>query len=161
MFEARFDASRFFRALDNVGTTFARPAQVMRRPLEDWLVETERLQFATQGAAGRSGRWQPLAPATQRRRAIEGRGYRILENSGRMRALLTSAGGLRQLIEMTDDKIIFRLVAPATFHQTGTRRMPQRKVYDPSDEQKRRLGGRVKSAAVEEMKHKGLPIKSR
>jgi hypothetical protein len=159
MFESRFDASAFGRALDRIGTTFSRPAQIMRRPLEDWLAETGREQFATQGAAGRGGRWQPHAPATQRRKAIEGRGFRILERTGGMRDMLTRASNLRQLIEVTDDKIVFRLRPPATFHQTGTRRMPQRKVHDPSAEQVRRLGGRLRKEAVEQMRRHGIKVK--
>lgn len=159
MLESKFDFSAFSRAIDRIGSTFARPAEVIRRPVEDWLAETEREQFRTQGAAGASGRWQPLSPATLRRKVAEGRGPRILERTGAMQELLTNAGSLRQLIEVSGDKIIFRLPPPATFHQTGTRRMPRRQVYAPNAEQKRRLGEGLRREATERMQHEGVRVK--
>jgi hypothetical protein len=159
MFEAKPDARAFDKALDEFGAKLKRQMDFMGGAVEEWFYRTEREQFATQGAAGRSGRWQPHAAATARRKAIEGRGFQLLVDRGGMRDALTGRGGLGSLIERSGDRIVFRLPQPAGFHQTGTRRMPARKVVDPSDAQVRRLGEDVGHEAAKMIRGLGIDTK--
>jgi hypothetical protein len=160
MFEAKFDSRAFDRALDEFGARLRRPMDFMARPTEDWFFATEREQFATEGRAGASGPWKPLAPATLRRKSIEARGFQLLVSRGTMRDALTRGGGLGSFIERTGDRIVFHLPHPAGLHQRGTRRMPVRKVVDPSDAQKERLGEAVKKEAAEVARRIGLRVKT-
>jgi hypothetical protein len=153
------DTSAFDKALDEFAAKLRRPVDTFGRTFEDWFYRTEREQFDSQGAAGRLGRWQPPSPATARRKAIEGRGFQLLVNRGQMRDALTRPGGLGSLVERTGDTVIFRLPSPAGFHQTGTRKMPQRKVVDPSERQVEGLGEDVKREAGKMTR--GLGIKTK
>jgi hypothetical protein len=158
MFEMQFDSRTFDRALEEFAAKLKRPMDTFGRTVEDWFYRTEREQFDSQGAAGASGTWPRRSPATERGNA--GRGtVPTLVRSGQMRDVLTRPGGLGMLIERTGDQIIFRLPRPAGFHQTGTRRMPQRKVVDPSESQVRRLGEEVARDAREMVRGLGIETK--
>jgi hypothetical protein len=156
---ALLDFSAFERALDKLESTFERPTDFTHQPVEDWIVEVEREQFATQGAAGASGSWQPLAPGSVSPSFGPRRGG-ILERTGAMRDLLTRPDSLRDLMEVSGDRITFRLPEPASFHQHGTSRMPAREVFAPTEGRKRDLGPRVKKAATDEMRRRGVRVKS-
>jgi|SRR3712207_5284441 len=160
MFEMRFNPRAFERRVDELGAAFRRPTDFTERPFREWLAETEREQFRTEGGAGRSGRWPRLSPATLRRKSAEGRGFSVLTARGAMRDRLTSAGGLRQMIEVREDTIVFRFPPPEQYHQRGTRHMPQRKVIDPSAAQVQRLGEDVKREAVKVVRGLGINTKS-
>ena len=160
MFDAKLDSRAFDAALDEFGKTLRRPMSFMARPAEDWYFRTGREQFDSRGAAGASGRWSPLAASTLRRKALEGRGFQILERTGSLRAAFTRPGSLYQIIERTDDKIVFRTSHPAAgFHQSGTRRMPQRKVVDPSPAQVEGLARDVAKEAAEVARRLGIRTK--
>lgn len=159
MFRVTPETRGFDRALDEFADKLQRPADTFGRVFEDWFYQTEGEQFETQGAAGRSGRWPSLSPASLKHKARAGRGSRILVDRGVMQAALTQRGGLGSLIERSGDTIIFRLLHPAGLHQTGTRRMSQRKVVDPSDAQVRQLGEDVKRTAVEIVRGLGIDAK--
>lgn len=148
MFEAKFDTRGFDRAFDGFEKMLRRPTSFIERPAVDWFAQTEREQFVSEGAAGRSGRWKELSPQTLRKRALERRGFRILERTGAMANAITS---FRQAVEVTGDKIIFHLSSPAGFHQSGTQRMPQRKVVDPNDAQLSRLSEMVSREAAQQL----------
>lgn len=152
MFDAKVNMGGFNRAFDGLEKMLKRPTDFMRRPAEEWMADTEREQFASEGRAGASGQWRELSAAYARRKALERGGLRILERTGAMARALTS---LRD-VEVTDNKIIFHLPKPAGFHQRGTARMPQRKVVDPSAEQVRRLSERVKREAAEQLEGLGF-----
>lgn len=158
-FELKFNARAFERRVDELGSAFRRPTAFTEQPFVDWLAEVEREQFRTEGGAGRSGRWPRLSPATLRRKSAEGRDSSVLVGRGTMRDRLTSAGGLRQMMDVRDDTIVFRFSSPEQYHQRGTRRMPQRKVVHPSDAQVQRLGEDVKRAAVEIVRGLGIDTK--
>jgi hypothetical protein len=147
------------RAIEQMGSAFERPAELARPAVEEWIAETEREQFDTEGAAGASGPWEPLAAKTVRLKSAEGYSPRILERTGATRGALTSLDGVRNLIEVSGDKIIFRLPAPASYHQRGTGTMPAREVFAPSESQKARLRERLRNTAVAELRRRGLPVK--
>jgi hypothetical protein len=158
MFDVKFDRSGFDSAISGLLGMLNRPTEYMRQPAEEWLAETEREQFASEGRAGASGAWRQLAPSTLRERALERRGFKILDRTGAMRNQLTDAGSLRQFVEVTDDQIVFHLPPPAAYHQGGTVRMPQRKVVDPSDAQLQRLGDVLRREAVTSIERLGLNV---
>lgn len=168
MFDMKFDSRAFDRALDDLGALCARPTAFMRRPAEEWLAETEREQFASEGAAGASGTWPHRAfprggnargaiPRSSAESAMRARP--ILQRSGNMMRVMTEVRSLRQLIEVTDKQIIFHLPSPAGFHQRGTRKMPARKVVDPSAAQIERLDEAVKREAAEAVRGLGVRVK--
>jgi hypothetical protein len=156
MFDAKVDLSGFNRAFDGFEKMLRRPTDFMQRPAVDWMAQTEREQFDSEGAAGRSGRWAPLAPSTQRAKALDRSGVKILQRTGTMMNQLTRTESLRQYVEVTDDKIIFHLPPPAGFHQSGTRKMPQRKVVDPSDAQIGRLNDAVRREVLPLVRNLGF-----
>lgn len=101
----------------------------------------ERAQFATQGGAGRSGRWRPLSPAyAARKRRIYGE-QPILVASGRLRQSLTEGP------EVFDARprmlTIGSSVEYGAYHQAGAGRLPQRKPIDVSTVQEKVLGQAV------------------
>jgi hypothetical protein len=147
------------RAFGQMESAFEHPGELMREPVTEWVADVEREQFDSEGAAGASGLWQPDKPQTIRLKISEGYSTRTLERTGATRARLTSVDSLRELIEVSGDRITFRLPAPASYHQRGTATIPAREVYSPSEWQKRDLKARVKKAATEEMRRRGLPVK--
>jgi hypothetical protein len=153
------DMSAIERAFDKMETAFGRGAGIARPPVEEWVAEVEREQFASEGRAGASGQWRELSAAYARRKALEGRGGRILERTGAMREALTRLDSIRGLIEVSGDRVIFRLPAPASYHQTGAGRVPVRPVFDPSGSQRARLREKLQKAAAEELRRQGLPVK--
>jgi hypothetical protein len=156
----KFDPRAFDRALDEFGKKLQRPTAFMARPAEEWFYQTEREQFDSQGGAGAAGTWPHLAASTVRAKERDGRGtFPTLQRAGNLKNVLTGAGSLRQLIEVTDNKIVFYLPSPAGFHQRGTRKMPARKVVDPSPAQVERLGEKVRREAVEQVRSLGLKTK--
>jgi hypothetical protein len=161
MAESRVDMSAIERAFDMMATTFERGAQIARAPVEEWVAEVEREQFDTEGAAGASGPWQPLSEAYARRKEAAGLSPRILDAKGAMRAALTSLDDIRGLVEVSGDRIIFRLPAPASYHQAGAPSigLPARPVFDPSGSQTARLREKLQKAAAEELRRQGLPVK--
>jgi hypothetical protein len=147
------------RAIEQMGGAFERPAELARPAVEEWIAETEREQFDTEGAAGASGPWEPLAAKTVRLKFAEGYSPRILERTGATRAALTSLGSIGELLEVAGDTITFRLPAPASYHQRGTGTMPAREVFAPSESQRARLRERLQSTAAGELRRRGLPVK--
>jgi hypothetical protein len=147
------------RAFGQMESTFDKPGEMLRETVTEWLADTEREQFDTEGAAGLGGPWQPLAPGTVRLKISEGYSPRPLERTGATWRALTSVNSLREMIEVSGDRITFRLPEPASYHQRGAGRLPVREVYSPSESQKQDLKARVKKAADEEMRRRGLPVK--
>lgn len=109
---------------------------------DDWMM-IEQEQFASQGARG-SGGWPELKPST-----VKSKGHdAILIDSGDLYREMTD----RSNIMITDDFMHF---APADeqeeigrYHQTGTSRMPQRKVVDFTDLDRRAMVRKVQSWIV-------------
>jgi hypothetical protein len=153
------DMSAIERAFDKMETAFGRGTEIARAPVEEWVAEVEREQFDTEGAAGASGPWQPLAPSTLKRKEAAGLSLRIFDATGAMREALTSLDGIRGLVEVSGYRVIFRLPAPASYHQTGTGTFPARPVFDPSGSQTARLREKLQKAAAEELRRQGLPVK--
>jgi phage gpG-like protein len=93
--------------------------------------------FQSEGASGASGKWADLAPSTIARKGHD----TILQDTGELMASLTQrdAQGERggNIFEVTPEHLRFGTSDPvAGYHQSGTSRMPQRKVIDLKEEQK-------------------------
>lgn len=161
MVETRLDFSAFDRAADKLDSLFGRPTNFTARPAQEWMSETGREQFRSEGAAGASGPWDRLSPMTERRKRKLYGDRPILQASGEMERMLTQSGSLRALMAVTDDKVVFRLPPPSVFHQRGTRRMPQRKVVDPSDRQKEGLRERVRKETVGQVRRLGIKVEEK
>jgi phage gpG-like protein len=87
------------------------------------LLELEGQQFASEGHRA-SGGWEPLADSTLEHK----HGPSILDETGELRASLTERGGPHQIWDVGDEFLLFGTdVDYASFHQTGTSRMPRRR----------------------------------
>lgn len=95
-------------------------------------------QFASQGSAGTSGAWKPLASPYAEWKASRFPGQPILRASDRMFRSLVEQGG-ENILEETPNSLTFGTSVPyARFHQDGTDRMAARRIFDlgPQDEDK-------------------------
>lgn len=97
--------------------------------LADDFYEMEQRQFASQGGFASAG-WAPLSPtyAAQKAAAFPGKG--ILEATGDLLESLTRPG-VRAIRDISPDELHVATRVPyARFHQTGTRKMPRRRVVE-------------------------------
>jgi phage gpG-like protein len=116
--------------------------------LRTYLFGVEREQFDTEGHSG-SGGWAPLKPSTVARKAALGRDPRILRSTELLYRSLTSAGSLDAVFSVTSDTMVFGTRDPvAKFHHRGTRRMPQRKVIDLAERNRRALVKIIQAAVM-------------
>lgn len=103
---------------------------VLRQVADDFL-EMEREQFRSEGA--RAAIWKPLSAATVRQR---GTAHPILNETSALRDSLTIEGARNAVRVITATSLLAGTDDPkATYHQTGTRNMVERRVIDvlPSD----------------------------
>jgi phage gpG-like protein len=98
-------------------------------------------QFDSQGARA-SGGWAPLKPATilsKRARGLEDP-ERILYATGALLRALTQRDDPNQLLEVHEDELLYGTTLPyAAFHQTGTRKMPQRRPVEFTEDTRREI----------------------
>lgn len=100
----------------------------------------EKAIFSTEGAAGKSGKWNPLQPIYARRKLARWGPVPILQASGRLYRSLTSRNTGdsvfdKQPMEMT----IGSSVPYGTYHQRGTGKMPRRPPLDLTPEHEKQL----------------------
>lgn len=92
----------------------------------EMILKSETRQFDTEGASGGTP-WQDLAPSTVATKARHAGAYRILQETGVLFDSLTSKGATGNIFEVGPDHLRLGTDVPyATFHQTGTSRMPAR-----------------------------------
>lgn len=97
---------------------------VRSRALRPWL----KKQFAKQGI-GEHGKWPALSPKYAAAKARKYPNAGILVATGKMRDELLSEGNEGK---ETDQTLEYGSSKPyAMFHQTGTKRMPARRIFDP------------------------------
>jgi phage gpG-like protein len=111
------------------------------RPVWDY-VETgfyrlTREQFTTQGSAGRHGKWQKLSRKYAEWKQKNYPGMPILQRTGRMMQALTRKTGDTVVIREKQAFGIGASLDYPMFHQTGTSKMPRRRIVDWSDSQRR------------------------
>ena len=108
------------------------------RKMHESFLNIERRQFDTDGASG-SGGWAPLKPATIRRKVSRGQdATHILRAADVLRRSLVNATAPGHIARMEVGSFFFGTSdEKAPFHQHGTRRMPQRKVVELTETQRR------------------------
>ena len=103
----------------------------------EYMRSVERTQFDSQGRTG-SGGWAPLKPRTVASKAARGLDPRILRATDRLRKSLTNKTSPDHIEEINADSFFFgSRVSYGSFHQTGTRRMPQRRPVELSERNRR------------------------
>ena len=113
----------------------------------------EAEQFASRGASGRGGVWEPLKRSTVEAKRKAGQSTEPLVRSGRMRDALTRANDPNRGYRPTENEIEWSFPAYTAIHQKGGKkqRPPQREVVSLTDEQRQRLFAPVVRKAREEV----------
>jgi phage gpG-like protein len=113
-------------------------------------------QFKTEGAAGKSGKWKKLSSPYAEIKAERWGDQPILQASGRMMKSLT--GHTEDTVAKFEpqEATFGTSVEYAEYHQTGTPRMPARRIVDLSPEQSRFLHKEIQKELIKEMKRDPL-----
>lgn len=91
--------------------------------------------------------WAPLAPSTLARKARKGYPETILHATGILRDSLTKVNAPGSVVRMLPDEIFIGTRVPyGTYHQTGTDKMPQRKIVDLGEDDAARWGSILQRA---------------
>lgn len=101
----------------------------------------EKRQFEAQGTGPTAGSWSPLSEVYAAWKAKKYPGQPLLVATGAMREGLTSASSPFGAREWTATSFVFGTagVEYASFHQTGTGKMPARPPFDLDEEFEREL----------------------
>lgn len=127
---------------------------------EFYRIEAE--QFASEGAAGASGRFTPLSKPYERFKAIAFPGETILRATGHMEASLTDPDALDAIFIATADEITLGTKDPkAIGHHRGLGNLPARPVISMSEQQKRRIQKAIQRELVEFTRRSGFQVEER
>ena len=129
-----------------------------------WPSVTRRLavmlagQFELEGGRGSRGGWPPLSPRYARRKQKRYPGRPVLQASGRLRSSLV--GKSADTVEALEPgRMKFGTRVPyAIFHQTGTRNMPARPIFDPRREDRVEFQNALREEALEFVQALGFAI---
>jgi alpha-ketoglutarate-dependent taurine dioxygenase len=147
LFAFRLNAADILAKLDKLQPGLG---NATREPVRSAMVKAGLIYFKDQRArfdraSAGDGTWRPLAPAT----LAQKRDKRILRRTGRLYASMTPGNsGARVVVH--PNRVSCSIVAPnyAKYHQSGTGRMPQRKILDvPSRDAKRHIFAVINRAA--------------
>ncbi len=118
-------------------------------------------QFASEGARGPAGPWPELKERYARRKLRAYPGGNLLEASGRLRRSLVS-GTDDTLEEFAPRQMRSGTTVPyALYHQTGTKKMPPRKIFDFRPEDYSLIAEGVKREALRVARESGFESASR
>jgi phage gpG-like protein len=120
----------------------------------------EREQFASQGGAGRSGKWKELSAAYAKAKAKAYPGMPILQRTGRLMRSLTGNTGDSVLEKREQEFSIGSKVPYGRYHQSGTSKMPQRSPINFSEPQRTAMQKELQKGLLTVLrgKAKGLTI---
>lgn len=130
--------------------------------VRDAFWEIEKDQFYTQGKAGASGAWKELSPAYEAQKINKYGTLALL--SGILRATGALYESLTRQTEHTvyekskDEMVIGSNLERGKFHQRGGGRLPQRKVIDFSDKQKKELQKTIQRSLARKIRRQGTYI---
>lgn len=119
--------------MDRVGDQLEAPMRFIGPELAKALEKNLRTRFAREGDGGPvSGKWAELSKAYKAWKKIHYPGRKKLVRRGMLRAALTSSASPNALRETADTSYVFGTtgIHYASFHQTGTRKMPARPPLD-------------------------------
>lgn len=132
------------------------------RAISDEVYAIERAQFRSQGARGPAGKWKERAKSTvDRYSAINRRGFAVLNETLRRTDTLFKAVTLRGaphgLYEEGPDGLTLGFdLDYGQIHQKGGRKIPQRKIYDLTEQDARRLVSILKRGLAGKSKDRGF-----
>lgn len=125
---------------------------------EFYRIEAE--QFASEGAAGASGKWTPLSPAYAKFKAVEFPGEPILQASHHMIESLTDPEALDAVFIPEPTQLTIGTRDPkALAHHRGRGRLPARPVISMSEAQKRRIQKAIQRELVEFTRRLGFQVR--
>lgn len=125
---------------------------VVNKAIKPWIKE----QFAQQGALGKHGSWASLASSTAfRKKQSKGQ---ILYETGRMYRDLTSTENQGTVSGLTMS--FGSSVKYAKYHQTGTRKMPARRIIDPDETFKKAVTRQVTRGIAQYIRGYGFAVAS-
>jgi len=138
------------------------------RAVSDEVYSIERHQFLTLGARGPNGRWKERSQAyVDRQTSINRKGFKVLNELMRrtdaMFKAVTMRGAPGGIYEETGTSLTLgtSLKSDKGFpypaaHQTGGKRLPQRKIYDPTERDAARLASILKRGLVKKIADRGF-----
>lgn len=119
-------------AFERAGSDLTHFGQYVYPKLVPVFEEAEGRQFDAQGAGPNKGAWQQLSETYEAWKAGHYPGQPILVAKGDLREALTSSGSPMAMREYDDNNFDFGTIGVpyASYHQTGTAKMPARPPYD-------------------------------
>lgn len=133
-----FGDVQFSREILRVGDNAANMRPAFDK-IHDTLLDVEKKQFSSQGAAY-SGGWAPLAPSTVSYKARRRLDPRILHATGALRKSFTTKSDLNHVYRASDDEMFAGSRVPyARWHQLGTSRMPRRRPFELDETVRREI----------------------
>lgn len=131
-----FQDARFKKGVKTIKATLKDMRKIWSKVADELDRIVEQI-FHTEGAATVSGQWQELSDAYAARKSPD---HGILRRTDRLYKSLTHKYAADAVFTMRKDGFTRGTrVRYAAFHQNGTRRMPQRAIYDFRDNHARRL----------------------
>ena len=145
---------RFSAAVERAGAELANVGKHVLPKLIPLMESSVAKQFDARGR-GNSGSWAPLSVAYAKWKQANYPGKPLLERSGALRAGLTQSGPNARR-DVTGNELTFGTVGVpwASYHQTGTAKMPARAVFDFADDFERGLQSAI-AAGVREAVREG------
>jgi hypothetical protein len=148
--ETQFD--RAFDRADLAITDFSDTWDEVR----DEFYAIEREQFASEGAAGESGKWQKLSSPYEEIKSKKYPGKGILRRTDAMYKALTSHTSDSIFEKSKDEMAIGTSLPYPILHQKGAGKLPEREPVSFSQTQKRRLQKRIQLSLLEQVKKAGF-----
>ncbi len=126
--------------------------------VRDQFWEFEKEQFASEGSAGRSGRWAALSKTyAERKRKMYG-AKPILERTGRLRRSMIGQTGDTVYRANETEMHVGTNVPYSGFHQRGTSKMPARPPISFSGSQKHRMMKTIQRGLIREIRRGNVYI---
>lgn len=156
--DGRAEFDRVFKRFD-ANLTDLRPVWETVRD-EFWEIEQD--QFQSGGAAGASGKWQPLSSAYEKQKVAKYGTFALLAGT-----LIATEALYKSLTRETGDSIvdiqkdgiaIGTRLSYAKYHQRGGGRLPQRKIIDFSEKQKTGMMKKIQKKILEQMRKDKIPV---
>ena len=145
-------------AFERAGDKFERFGEFVYPKLIPVFEKAMGEQFEAEGRGPVQGAWTQLSEAYGAWKARKAPGRGLLELSGKLREAMTSSSSpfAEREYSARDFNFGTRNVPYASFHQTGTSRMPSRAPFDFGPETEEEMNRAAASAAREAMKDAGL-----
>lgn len=119
----------------------------------------EREQFASEGAAGASGKWAALTKAYAKFKAVRFPNQPILKATTSLFDSVTSSDAPDSIFRPERGALTIGTQREgAVWHQRGSGKMPRRRIYDFSDKQKRQVQKAIQLGLVQFIRRQGFQV---